>query len=105
MVLLAIIPAIGTEIYNMVELYGSRVEEGGARTLDCALRAAREQYQISDAARQLLVALSRLDPVRHQNGGACNAIFQGLRSQYPSYEFFGVVDAYGTRFCSSAAPF
>jgi hypothetical protein len=53
----------------------------------------------------LLVAISSLEAVREQNSDACNALLTELAPQYLSYEFLGVVDRDGRRFCSSAKPF
>ena len=43
--------------------------------------------------------------MRRRDGKECNAALAALAPSYPNYEFFGVVDPDGMRFCSSASPF
>ena len=64
-----------------------------------------EQEQMTEAVRQLLVAVSSLESVRNQSFDGCNAVLTKLAPEYPNYEFIGAVDREGVRFCSSAKLF
>ena len=100
LVALAVGPLVGLVFFNAAD----QRRIASVQALDNALRLARliasEQKQIIEGARQLLVSLSQLPPVRGHDSSACNTIFAELLKQYPQYATLGAVDATGNPFCS-----
>jgi diguanylate cyclase (GGDEF)-like protein len=105
LVTIALAPSIAVLIYNQFELYQTQLAAVENDVMLAATQVAAEQEQVTEAVRQLVVAIGSVESVRAQNSDACNALLTGLAPQYPNYEFLGVVDRDGVRFCSSSAPF
>jgi diguanylate cyclase (GGDEF)-like protein len=105
LVVLTILPVKAFEIVNLAALHGSEVQEVKQQTRDAVNIAAAEQGQAIDGSREFMRAIASLESVRRRDRDACNAALALLAPHYPNYEFFGVVDRAGVRFCSSAVPF
>jgi diguanylate cyclase (GGDEF)-like protein len=105
LVLIALAPSIAVLVYDQIELYRAQLEAIENDGLQTARRIAAEVEQVTEAVRQLLVAVASMEPVRVQNADACNTVLAALAPQYRNYEFLGVVDRDGVRFCSSAKSF
>lgn len=54
-----------------------------------------------EAARQLLVALTRVDAIKDKDPGACSAFAKDLAAQYTVYANIGVADIDGNVYCSA----
>lgn len=102
---IALAPSVVVLAYNQIELYRTQLAAIKNDVQQTAVRVAAEEEQVTEAVRQLLVAIASLEPVREQDSDVCNAVLTALAPQYPNYEFLGVVDRDGMRFCSSAKPF
>jgi diguanylate cyclase (GGDEF)-like protein len=105
LVIIALAPSVVVLTYNQIELYLTQFTAIENNILQEAVQVAVEVEQTTEAVRQLLVAISSLEPVREQDSDACNALLTKLLPQYPNYEFLGVVDRDGVRFCSSNKSF
>jgi diguanylate cyclase (GGDEF)-like protein len=105
MVLLALLPGIAFQISNEIAAYHATVRHFEEATVREVELAAAEQAQPIAAAGEFLQALASLEPVMRQDGATCNAALTALAPHYPNYEFFGVVDRDGMRFCDSGVPF
>ena len=105
LVAIAVAPSFVIIAYNQHELYKAQLRKIDSDILQGAMQVGGEQEQMTEAVRQLLVALSSLEPVRDQNLEVCNNVLTKLAPQYPNYEFLGAVDREGVRFCSSAKSF
>jgi diguanylate cyclase (GGDEF)-like protein len=105
LVAVALSPSIVVLMYNQNELYETQLKAIDRDILQTAVQVAAEQEQATEAVRELLLAISTIDSVRYQNADACNSVLTTLAPQYPNYEFLGVADRNGVRFCSSATPF
>src|SRR5580700_6475981 len=98
LVMIALAPSVVVLTYNQIELYRTQLAIIENDILQEAAQVAVEVEQTTEAVRQLLVAISSLQPVREQNSDACNALLTKLLPQYPNYEFLGAVDRDGVRF-------
>jgi diguanylate cyclase (GGDEF)-like protein len=101
---LALAPSVLLEAYNQFELYRVELANVEREAEHGAVRFALVEDQQAEAARQLLGAIASLAEVQQQDTAACNARLLDVK-QYPDYEFLGVVDRQGVRFCSSGVPF
>ncbi len=101
LVLLALVPALGVQIYNEIEARGARAREGDEQALRLARLIADEQSQLIQGAHQLLTALGRVPIVRTRDVGACSAFFADLRRVYPQYVSILSTDPAGHPICIS----
>jgi len=101
LVLLAVIPALGLTLYTNLEERQLRKAQVQEQAMRLSRLVSADHEQLIEDARQLLVTLARLPPVRDLNQAACNALFADLLAQRSSYANLGVIDADGNIFCSA----
>jgi len=104
LVALAVLPAIGIQAYNEVELRGAREDEAREQALRLARQTAAELERTVEGIRELMVTLAALPVVHAKDGPACTAFFSDLRQHYADYLVIGAVDANGVAFCNSTRP-
>jgi signal transduction histidine kinase len=104
LVLIAVLPAIVIQAYNEYELRKAREADIRQQVVQITKQFGEEIGELREGARQLLLALSQLTPVRSQEGAACSALFATLESQYPNYSLLAAADTEGRVFCSSTEP-
>lgn len=85
LVALALLPALATETYNVVEAHKLRAREGEDQALRLARLIAGEQSQVVEGARELLTAIGRTPFLHTGDRTACDAYFADLDSAYPQY--------------------
>ena len=102
LVLIAIFPAILIQAYNEYELRKAREADIRQQVVQITKQFGEEIGELREGARQLLLALSQLTPVRLQQSEACSALFATLESQYANYSLLAAADTDGRIFCSSA---
>ncbi|MBO4226867.1 ATP-binding protein [Bradyrhizobium neotropicale] len=97
----ALLPAIAIQAYNEVELRRARQLEVQNQALNLARLAAKEQLQIVQGIRQVLIALSELPAIKAKDSKACNAALGGMKSRFPAFLTFLVTDQNGQPFCDT----
>jgi hypothetical protein len=97
----ALLPAIAIQAYNEVELRRTRQVEVQNQALNLAKLAAKEQRQIVQGIRQVLIALSELPAIKAKDSKACNAALAGMKSRFPAFLTFLVTDQNGQPFCDT----
>ena len=100
LVLLAVIPALGLEIYDARD-ERQREKMAAQDNAQQLTRLIANDYKdlISDV-RQLLITLARLPEVRRRDSAACNEMFRVLLQQHSYYANLGALTPEGTVFCS-----
>ena len=72
------------------------------------LRLAHSQNaeieRLVEGARESLVALAQLPPVKAKDAAACNELLARIRENYRAYRALIAADADGNVFCSSVGP-
>src|SRR5215831_9698762 len=101
LVLIAIFPAILIQAYNEYELRKAREADIRQQVVQITKQFGEEIGELREGARQFLLALSQLTPVRLQESEACSALFATLESQYANYSLLAAADIDGRIFCSS----
>jgi signal transduction histidine kinase/HAMP domain-containing protein len=101
LVAVALLPAIAIQAYNEVELRRSRQLEVQNQALNLAKLAAKDQLQIVQGIRQVLIALSELPAIKAKDSKACNAALAGMKSRFPAFLTFLVTDQNGQPFCDT----
>lgn len=105
LVAIALAPLLILEAYNQHALYRAEFKNIEQQARHGAVRFALAQDREMEAARQLLGAIASLEEVKQEDTYTCNARLAMFVKEYPDYEFLGVVDRQGVRFCSSGIPF
>src|SRR5437764_13171178 len=85
LVLIAICPAMVIQAYNEYELRKARETDIRQQVVQITKQFGEEIGELREGARQLLLALAQLAPVKSRGSEACNALFGSLASQYANY--------------------
>jgi signal transduction histidine kinase len=102
LVLIAICPAIVIQAYNEYELRKASETDIRQQVVQITKQFGEEIGELREGARQLLLALAQLTPVKLRESDACNALFGSLASQYANYSLLAAADTDGRIFCSSS---
>jgi signal transduction histidine kinase/CheY-like chemotaxis protein len=103
LVILAVVPALVIQAWNE---YDQRIDrEGDIRqhVVEITRQFGEEIGVLREGARQLLLALAQLDPVKSHQPDACSALFSKLKSRYANYSLLGAADTTGRVFCTSGS--
>jgi signal transduction histidine kinase len=101
LVLLAVVPMLALVLHSYSQQVQAASAQAQANALGLARLAARDQERLTEGARQLLVALSRLPSVQNEDTAACSSLLADLLKEYPLYENIGAANLEGDIFCSA----
>jgi signal transduction histidine kinase len=101
LVLIAVCPAIVIQAYNEYELRKASEAAIRQQVVQITKQFGEEIGELREGARQLLLALTQLTPVKLRESEACSALFATLGSQYANYSLLAAADTDGRVFCSS----
>jgi signal transduction histidine kinase len=102
LVLIAVLPAIVIQAYNEYTLRKAREADIRQQVIQITKQFGEEIGELREGARQLLLALAQLAPVRLRETAACSDQFTALEAQYANYGLLAAADTEGRIFCSSA---
>ena len=101
LVILAVVPALVIQAWNEYDLRLAREDDIRQHVVEITRQFGEEIGVLREGARQLLLALVQLDPVKFQQPDACSALFSKLKSKYANYSQLGAADTGGRVFCMS----
>lgn len=101
LIILALIPAIGVEIYGEIELRATRRDEIHQDASRLMRLAAAEQERINEGARQLLVAFSEGPSIRARDWTGCNDMAAHILARVEGYTNLGIAAPDGNLLCSA----
>lgn len=101
LVFLAIVPALGLALWTGLEHRRMAAAQAQQEALRLARIASSDHERLIEGARQLLIALAQLPPVRTRDTPACSALFATLLKQYRIYANLGAIEPDGDVFCSA----
>lgn len=101
LVTIAILPALGIQAYNEYDLRRSREADIRDRVVQITKQFGEEMGELREGARQLLIAIAQLPPVKAKSADACSMLLASLRPAYANYNLMGAADAEGRVFCTS----
>src|SRR6266853_3417654 len=101
LVIFAVVPALVIQAWNEYDLRIAREADIRQQVIQTTKQFGEEIGELREGARQLLLALSQLAPVRLQESDACSEHFVALKSQYANYSLLAAADTEGRIFCSS----
>src|SRR6266436_7221945 len=102
LVIFAVVPALVIQAWNEYDLRIAREADIRQQVIQTTKQFGEEIGELREGARQLLLALAQLAPVRLQESDACSEHFVALKSQYANYGLLAAADTEGRIFCSSS---
>jgi signal transduction histidine kinase len=103
LVLISVLPALGLIIYTAIEQRRLGVEAAKNEALRLVRLTSTTHERLIEGARQLLITLSQLDPIKNQTTPECNVLFSNLLRLQPVYANIGGIRLDGTVFGSALA--
>lgn len=101
LVILAVVPALVIQAWNEYDQRIAREDDIRQHVIEITRQFGEEIGVLREGARQLLLALAQLEPVKSQQPDACSALFSQLKSRFANYSLLGAVDTAGRVFCAS----
>jgi signal transduction histidine kinase len=101
LVALVVLPALGLIFYTGWEQRRRAALDAYENAFRLLRLASRNEEELIQDGRDLLVGLAQLSVVRSRDSGACNSLFARLLKQYPRYSNIGAADSEGNVFCSA----
>ncbi|MGE5311441.1 MAG: ATP-binding protein [Nitrospirota bacterium] len=101
LVLIAVVPALGLMLYNAAEQERLDAAEVQKYLSRLATLYAREERQLLEGSRQVLITLAAFLVLHHDDPRACSAFFEDLIKDFRRYANFGAVKENGEVFCSA----
>src|SRR5271166_6271934 len=101
LVLLAVVPALVVQAWNKYDQRIAREDDARQHVIEFTKQFAEDIGLLREGARQLLLALAQLDPVKLQQPDVCRALFSKLKSRFENYSLLGAADTSGRVFCAS----
>ncbi len=101
LVILAVVPALVIQAWNEYDQRLAREDDIRQHVIAITKQFGEEIGELREGARQLLLALAQLDPVKFHQPDACGALFSQLKSRYANYSLLGAADTTGRVFCAS----
>lgn len=103
LVALTLLPIVGIEIYDEVDLRTHRAEEGQDQALRLARLVAQQQSNVVAGAQHLLMALAQASEIRDQNQAVCHGFLSQLAPSYQEYVGIVSLDRTGRVVCSGGS--
>jgi len=98
---MAVLPMIAIQVWQERDLRNEREGVVRQRVVHKVQQLAAEIRELREGARQLLLAIAQLEPVKLHQPETCSTLLAKLRSSYPNYRLLGVADREGRIFCAS----
>jgi signal transduction histidine kinase/CheY-like chemotaxis protein len=103
LVILAVVPALVIQAWNEYDQRIAREADIRQHVVEITRQFGEEIGVLREGARQLLLALAQLDPVKSHQPDACSSLFSKLKSRYANYSLLGAADTTGRVFCTSGS--
>ncbi|BAI73083.1 two-component hybrid sensor and regulator [Azospirillum sp. B510] len=101
LVLLAVLPAIGIQIYGVLEQRAEREAEVTFQAERLLRQIESEHARVIDSARLLVTAVTEAPFLRRGDMVNCQAYLERLANRSPDYRTLSIVDADGRILCSA----
>jgi C4-dicarboxylate-specific signal transduction histidine kinase/ActR/RegA family two-component response regulator len=101
LVAVALLPAIGIQTSNEIDLRRAREVEVQDQALGLAKLGAAEQQQTVQGIHQVLIALSELPAIKAKDALACNGYLSAIKRRYPAFLVVAATDMTGEVFCDT----
>src|SRR5215468_6918930 len=89
LVILAVVPALVIQAWNEYDQRIAREGEIRQHVIEITRQFGEEIGVLREGARQLLLALAQLDPLKFHQPDACSALFSQLKARFSNYSLLG----------------
>jgi hypothetical protein len=103
LVIMAVSPVLGTQVWNEYDLRIAREADIRQKVVQTTKQLGEEIGELREGARQMLLAIAQLDPVKSHQSDSCIALLSKLKHRFPNYDLIGAADTDGRVYCSSAS--
>ncbi len=101
LVLLAVLPVAGIEVYSQYVLMQQREQDVQDRAMRLVRHIEVEYARLSEGVRHTLLTLAATDVVKNGDAAQCQALLDALQPHYPDYMTIRVAGAGGTVLCGT----
>lgn len=101
LVVIAVSPVVGLEIYHEIELRNAKKNEIIRETKILLHRIEEQQTYLIDGVRQVIATLAQTNSVRQKYAPLCQNLMERLRPQYPSHIEILITNQDGTVTCAT----
>src|SRR5215468_2869293 len=101
LVILAVVPALVIQAWGEYDQRIAREDDIRQHVIEITKQFGEEIGVLREGARQLLLALAQLDPLKFHQPDACSALFSQLKSRFSNYSLLGAAGISGRVFCAS----
>ena len=101
LILLAVLPVAGVEVYTQFVLMQQREQDVEARAMRLVRHIEVEYARLSGGLRHTLMTLAATDIARNEDTPRCQILLEELKPGFPDYLSFHVTDERGTILCST----
>jgi hypothetical protein len=102
LVVTAVCPALALQAWSEYDLRVARAADVRQQVVEATRKLGEEIGELREGARQMLLAIAQLDPVKLHQPEACGTLLQKLRYRFPHYGVVGVAGADGQIYCTSS---
>src|SRR5215831_1508619 len=92
LVILAVVPALVIQAWNEYDHRIARENDIRQHVIEITRQFGEEIGVLREGARQLLLALAQLDPLKFHQPDACSALFSQLKARFSNYSLFEATD-------------
>src|ERR1700747_3259613 len=94
----AVVPALVIQAWNEYDQRVAREDDIRQHVIAITRQFGEEIGVLREGARQLLLALAQLDPLKFQQPDTCSGLFSQLKSRFANYSLLGAADTCGRIF-------
>jgi hypothetical protein len=99
--MIAVCPALVIQVWNEYDLRMAREADIRQRVVQVTQQLGEEIGELREGARQMLLAIAQLDPVKLHETEPCRALLSKLKYRFPNYALLGAADTDGQIYCTS----
>jgi hypothetical protein len=99
--IIAVCPALVIQVWNEYDLRMAREADIRQRVVQVTQQLGEEIGELREGARQMLLAIAQLDPVKSHQTEACRALLSKLKYRFPNYALLGAAGIDGQIYCTS----
>ncbi|HYH18633.1 MAG TPA: PAS domain-containing protein [Azospirillum sp.] len=103
LVIIAVLPAIGIQVHNVVQLHGERMSGANDQARSLLHLVEREQARLVAGVRQVAVTVSEGSFLRTGENARCQAYLDRLARRSPDHQYITATDRAGMVLCSGTA--
>jgi hypothetical protein len=101
LVIVAVSPALVIQAWSEYDLHITRELDIRQQVVRATKELGNEIGELREGARQMLLAIAQLDPVKFHRPESCQALLSKLKYRFPNYSLLGAATTDGQIYCTS----